>query len=298
MFDNFNSSISIYINLNDQNKRLYHCIKSFNNEVKKFPIYNDSESVKGTIILDPKENKNFKHEGVRVELVGRIETRANIFNSSTFLFLSKELSGPEEFDCLKSFDFEFKNVEKQYESYCSDNIKLNYSINVILKKRNEIRKNKEFWVYLYNLKFKIEKTLKPKLEVGLENILHLKIDIDKLRLSLDDVLVGTFVFLVANLKIKHMELNLTRHEIFCSSSKKKNKSKTLVIYKIMDGSPVINQIIPFRLYLEGYNLIPTSNETNHIFSCKNYLSFVIVDDNMKKYFKKIELILYRKKNFI
>ena len=41
-----------------------------------------------------------------------------------FLSMSQELAAPGELRTTSPFDFEFKNVEKQYESYAGINIKL------------------------------------------------------------------------------------------------------------------------------------------------------------------------------
>jgi vacuolar protein sorting-associated protein 26 len=43
-----------------------------------------------------------------------------------FVSLLQELAAPGEMRNNQSFDFEFKNVEKQYESYHGINIKLRY----------------------------------------------------------------------------------------------------------------------------------------------------------------------------
>jgi vacuolar protein sorting-associated protein 26 len=44
--------------------------------------------------------------------------------SHEFLTLSQELAAPGELRQSASFDFEFKNVEKQYECYSGINVKL------------------------------------------------------------------------------------------------------------------------------------------------------------------------------
>jgi vacuolar protein sorting-associated protein 26 len=41
-----------------------------------------------------------------------------------FLSLSQELAAPGELRQAQTFDFQFKNVEKQYESYLGINVKL------------------------------------------------------------------------------------------------------------------------------------------------------------------------------
>jgi hypothetical protein len=45
-------------------------------------------------------------------------------NHYEFLSLAQELAAPGEMRQAQSFDFNFKNVEKQYESYSGINVKL------------------------------------------------------------------------------------------------------------------------------------------------------------------------------
>lgn len=100
------------------------------------------------MIVRVKDGKKFQHDGIRIELVGSIGTfvhwrdkpRTNctcaaadcpeLFydrgNRYDFVSLSQELAGPGEMRQAQTFDFTFKNVEKQYESYSGINVKLRY----------------------------------------------------------------------------------------------------------------------------------------------------------------------------
>lgn len=48
-----------------------------------------------------------------------------------FLSLSQELAAPGEMRQAQTFDFLFKNVEKQYESYQGINVKLRYATSLL-----------------------------------------------------------------------------------------------------------------------------------------------------------------------
>lgn len=60
----------------------------------------------------------------------RVADAAELFydrgNRYDFVSLSQELAGPGEMRQAQTFDFTFKNVEKQYESYSGINVKLRY----------------------------------------------------------------------------------------------------------------------------------------------------------------------------
>ena len=53
-------------------------------------------------------------------------------NHYEFLSLTQELASPGEMRTAQSYDFEFKNVEKQYESYHGINVKLRYVLRMLL----------------------------------------------------------------------------------------------------------------------------------------------------------------------
>jgi vacuolar protein sorting-associated protein 26 len=87
------------------------------------------------------------HEGIKVEFVGSIGRHSHICRGSLashlrlapelfydrghhheFLSLSQELASPGDLRQAQTFDFLFKNVEKQFESYQGINVKLRYGV--------------------------------------------------------------------------------------------------------------------------------------------------------------------------
>lgn len=135
-------------------------------------------------------------------------------------------------------------------------------------------------------------TTKPvKLDIGIENCLHIEFEYVKSQYTLKDVIVGRIYFLLTRLRVKHMELSLITRE---SSGVKMNSiiiDTTSIRFEIMDGSPVKGETIPIRLFLGGYDLVP--NMSCNYFNVKNYLSLVIVDEDGRRYFKQSEIELYR-----
>lgn len=130
-----------------------------------------------------------------------------------------------------------------------------------------------------------------KLDIGIENCLHIEFEFSKARYTLKDVIVGRIYFLLTRLKIKHMELSLITRESSGLQPSNYLIDSTAIRYEIMDGSPVKGESIPIRLFLGGYDLIP--NMSCNYFNVKNYLSLVIIDEAGRRYFKQSEIILYR-----
>ncbi|KAG4304758.1 hypothetical protein PORY_001811 [Pneumocystis oryctolagi] len=273
----FKTPVDVDIRLEDEERRKMVDIKVGKDRRQKAPLYYDGESVKGSVTLRPKDGKRMEHSGIKVQFIGSIEM---FFDRSThyeFLSLVQELAAPGEMRHPQTFDFEFKNVEKQYESYHGINVKLRYFIRVIISRRMpDIVGEKDIWVYSY--KMPPENNSSIKMDVGIEDCLHIEFEYSKSRYHLKDVIVGKIYFLLVRLKIKYMELSIIRRETTGSSPNQYNESETISRFEIMDGQPVRGETIPIRLFLGGFDLTPTFRDVNKKFSTRYYLSLVLIDE--------------------
>ena len=78
----------------------------------------------------------------------------------------------------QTFDFTFKNVGKQYESYAGINVKLRYFLRVTLARRmGEVVKERELWVHSYRMP--PDSVSSIKMEVGIEDCLHIEFEYNK-----------------------------------------------------------------------------------------------------------------------
>lgn len=69
-----------------------------------------------------------EHQGIKVEFIGQIEMYYDRGNHHEFTSLVKELARPGEMLQNTSYNFEFLNVEKPYETYAGSNVRLRYSV--------------------------------------------------------------------------------------------------------------------------------------------------------------------------
>ena len=243
-------------------------------------------------------------------------------NHYEFLSLGQELAAPGDLQHPQTFDFNFKNVEKQYESYNGINVKLRYFIRVTVSRRMaDVIREKDIWVYSYRIPPETNSSI--KMDVGIEDCLHIEFEYSKSKYHLKDVIVGRIYFLLVRLKIKHMELSIIRRETTGVAPNQYNESETLVRFEvsphsyyhnfthpfqkppnkptdhpppppqIMDGSPSRGETIPIRLFLGGFDLTPTFREVNKKYSTRYYLSLVLIDEDARRYFKQSEIVLYR-----
>merc|ERR1719466_511171 len=133
-----------------------------------------------------------------------------------------------------------------------------------------------------------------KMEVGIEECLHIEFEYNKSKYHLKDVIVGKIYFLLVRIKIKHMEIAIIKRETTGSGPNTFHENETIAKYEIMDGAPVRGESIPIRVFLAGYDLTPTMRDINKKFSVRYYLNLVLVDEEERRYFKQQEITLWRK----
>ncbi len=192
------------------------------------------------------------------------------------------------------YNFSFKQVEKRHESYQGMNAALRYFLRVTVTRSygSNVTHEQDFWVQ--NVTKQPEINTSIKMEVGIEDCLHIEFEYDKSKYHLQDIVIGKIYFLLVRIKIKHMELAIIRREQSGSGSNLTNESKIMQKFEIMDGAPYRGESIPVRLFLSSFDLTPTMRSINNKFSVKYFLNLILVDEEERRYFKQQEIGLWRK----
>ena len=166
--------------------------------------------------------------------------------SGPFLSETRELEPAGSLSHDKEYKFKFKEFDKQYESYDGIMTKVNYFLQVKIKK-------KKFGITTTEQKqiqpLRVWKLARPlgerdmmNLEVGMEGRLHIYFEFTKNQFHLTDKIEGKIEFVEIKLKLKQMEINMVRVETFGGKrnggGEEKNFKKKVAIYEIMDGSPI------------------------------------------------------------
>ena len=134
-----------------------------------------------------------------------------------------------------------------------------------------------------------------KMEVGIEDCLHIEFEYNKSKYHLKDAVLGKIFFLLVRIKIKHMEIAIIKRESTGTGANTYNENETVAKFEIMDGAPVRGESIPIRLFLGGFDaLTPSFRNVNNKFSVKYFLNLVLIDEEDRRYFKQQEITLYRK----
>ncbi|KAF3828156.1 hypothetical protein GH733_003995 [Mirounga leonina] len=323
----FGPICEIDVVLNDGETRKMAEMKTEDGKVEKHYLFYDGESVSGKESISrptqrivnifynfmfwqvnlafKQPGKRLEHQGIRIEFVGQIELFNDKSNTHEFVNLVKELALPGELTQSRSYDFEFMQVEKPYESYIGANVRLRYFLKVtIVRRLTDLIK--EYDLIVHQLATYPDVNNSIKMEVGIEDCLHIEFEYNKSKYHLKDVIVGKIYFLLVRIKIQHMELQLIKKEITGIGPSTTTETETIAKYEIMDGAPVkgnilfiyffcvIGESIPIRLFLAGYDPTPTMRDVNKKFSVRYFLNLVLVDEEDRRYFKQQEIILWRK----
>eukprot|EP01130_Rhizamoeba_saxonica_P004161 TRINITY_DN1712_c0_g1_i1.p1 TRINITY_DN1712_c0_g1~~TRINITY_DN1712_c0_g1_i1.p1 ORF type:complete len:249 (+),score=66.11 TRINITY_DN1712_c0_g1_i1:817-1563(+) len=193
------------------------------------------------------------------------------------------------------FEFSFDNAEKPFESYNGMNVRLRYFLKLTIMRKfaANITREHELWVINYPSQQLSPKNPSIKMEVGIEDCLHIEFEYFRSKFHLNDVILGKIYFLLVAINIKYMEIALIKKESTGSGHNVYNESDTLAKFEIMDGAPVRGEVVPIRIFLDGFDLTPTYNSIHSKYSVKYYLNLVLVDEEDRRYFKQTDIQLFR-----
>jgi vacuolar protein sorting-associated protein 26 len=82
---------------------------------------------------------------------------------------------------------------------------------VIIKRFSNIVKEEEIHVHALSAYPETNNSL--KMEVGIEDCLHIEFEYNKSKYHLRDTIIGKIYFLLVRIKVKHMELAIIKREI-------------------------------------------------------------------------------------
>ncbi|KAH7624512.1 hypothetical protein Ndes2526B_g00713 [Nannochloris sp. 'desiccata'] len=283
---------------------------------QSIPCFTNKDTITGEVKLYPTPGKRVDHQGIRVQLVGEIELVSERGHPHEFLSLVRDVAPPGDLFSAQTFPFEFRSVEMEYESYKGTQVRLRYLLRVTVVRGmgQTISKEYPFWVQnptrLENLNLDsqmvnnnaLHTAVSPglpapgppiKMEVGIEECLHIEFEYDKGTYHLKDTVVGKIYFLLVRIKLKHMELEIRRRETVGGGSTAKVETETVAKYEIMDGAPVRGEVIPIRLHLAPYDLTPSYPNVHNKYGVKYSINLVLVDEEDRRYFKQQEINLVR-----
>lgn len=271
-------------------------VKGKRGDSELLPLYRNKDTVVGQVKVIPVPGKRLEHLGIRVQLVGEIILTSDKSHPHEIISLVRDLAPPGDIVDQKIFPFEFKSVEMEYESYRGSQVTLRYSLRVIVARSMGQSLIEDHFFEVRNPVPSIppEEIGSPiKMEVGIEDCLHIEFEYERSAYHLADTVVGKINFLLVRIKLKHMELEIKRRETVGGGINARLESDTVAKFEIMDGAPARGESIPIRLHLSPYSLTPSYENVHNKFGVKYSINLVLVDEEDRRYFKQQEITLYR-----
>ncbi|CAI0397747.1 unnamed protein product [Linum tenue] len=234
----FKPPCNISIVFADRRTRKQVALKKENGQTVMVPLYQSQDIIAGEVVVEPAQGKKVEHNGIKIELLGQIELYLDRGKFYDFTSLVRELDVPGDLYEKKSYPFEFSTVEMPHESYSGVNVRLRYILKVTISRNyvNNIVEYQDFVVRNYTPQPPVNNSI--KMEVGIEDCLHIEFEYSKSKYHLKDVIIGKIYFLLVRIKIKNMELEIRRRESTGSGPNTYVETETLAKYELMDGSPV------------------------------------------------------------
>ncbi|TYI73520.1 hypothetical protein E1A91_D07G134600v1 [Gossypium mustelinum] len=234
----FKPPCNIFISFADGRSRKQVPLKKENGKTVMVALFQSQESIVGEVVIEPVHRKKVEHNGVKIELLGQIELYFDRGNFYDFTSLVRELDIPGELYERKTYPFEFSTVEMPYESYNGVNVRLRYILKVTISRNyvGNIVEYQEFVVRNYTPPPSINNII--KMEVGIEDCLHIEFEYSKSKYHLKDVIIGKIYFLLVRIKLKNMDLEIRRRESTGSGPNTYVETETLAKFELMDGAPV------------------------------------------------------------
>lgn len=275
---------------------------------ERMQLFMSNEPVEGIIQLRPKGS--YKHKGIVIELIGYVTTLTDREDRVEFLHLDKKYEAAT-ISMPTSLEFCFPE-DKMYESYRGINAKVSYVVKVSIARTVTIEVKEEVWISKidYALSQELPDTSLQRsyfretefgsgavsMEVGVDNVLHIEFKYDKKHFHLRERVLGLVTFKVMDLDLQYGEVGIVRKEYIGSGRPTDPvETETLQKFEIMDGTPVVGEVVPIRLYLNSIpRLTPSFPNIHNLFRVVYYVNLVLVTGEGKRYFKQQEIVLYRR----
>ena len=309
----YSSPPSIEINLKSNGHKSYKYITK-DNKIIEYPTFYDNDEISGNIILKLNNTKSLIYEYVSINICGILTIDSQNSKIKTEIYKEcQELTGKKSPNIITNeitnFSFNFTPKIKPYETYIGSLLQIRYYINAIIKTNNTnspplIEKQieivclklpkKEICDKIY---LKEKNKEKKEINIGVENVIHVRINLLKTKFFLDDVIIGKVKIIKSEIELNSIFLTIKREEKYYQLDDIKVKNEDLSNYEIAEGFIEQGDELCFKYFLKNIkNLTPSydyKNDNNNKISVKYYLCFCFNDDQGYQFFKHIEIDIYR-----
>jgi len=304
----------------EEERQRLKCRRLGSSGYEELPLYTTLEPIVGKVCIEMLPGKKVEHQGIKIECIGSLQLYGDSGGSTPkdkvrFNYLVKELRPAGTLFQSETHPFEF-NVERIHETYRGKCLSLRYFLRLTIS-RGYTNTVQEYDIAVQNppspsstsallthtvatpttvmaaTSAENEAPEGIRMEVGIEDCLHIEFEFDKSKYSLKDVVLGKIHFVLVRIKIKHMELAILRRENAKLGANTYASNENITKFELMDGAPIKGETIPVRLFLSPLDISPTYRTVANCASIKYYLNLVLIDEEDRRYFKQHEITFYR-----
>ena len=306
----YSSSPSIKIMLSSNNHKSYKYITK-DNEIKEYPVFYDTDEISGNIELKLNNKKSLIYESVLVTISGILYINSSNSKSNTEIYKeSQEISEKKSPDIIineiSNFFFKFSPRIKPYETYLGNLIEIKYYIKAIIKTSNtnspllienevEIACLKPIKKVLCDEIFFKEN--KKEINIGVENVIHVRINLLKTKFLLDDLIIGKMKIIKSEIELNNISIIIKKEEKYFNMDDIQVKNEEIAHYEIAEGFIEQEDEFYFKYNLKNIkNLTPSydyKDDNKDKISVKYFLCFCFNDNQGYEFFKHIEIEIYR-----
>ena len=208
----FGSPCTIDVRFENQESLALVKYRNEQKEEEELVLFTGADPIVGQVHVNVKPGKKVEHIGIKIELVGQIELLYDRGNPYEFTSLVRELAEPGELTTDQVYDFAFQRVQKDFETYSGNNVRLRYFVRVKITRQYSSNITKIVDFAVQNVRPPPEINNSIKMEVGIEDCLHIEFEYNQSKYHLQDVVIGKIYFLLVRIKIKYMEIVLIKRE--------------------------------------------------------------------------------------
>lgn len=306
----YSSSPSLKINLSPNIHKSYKHITK-DNEVKEYPVFYDTDEISGNIELKLNNKKSLIYESVLVNITGILFINSDNTKIKTEIYKeSQEISEKNSpniiINEITNFFFKFTPKIKPYESYLGNLIEIKYCVKAIIKTSNtnspllleneiEIACLKPIKKVLCDEIFFKEN--KKEINIGVENVIHVRINLMKTKFFLDDTIIGKMKIIKSEIELNNISFIIKKEEKYFNMDDILVKNEEISHYEIAEGFIEQEDEFYFKYNLKNIkNLTPSydyKDDNKDKISVKYFLCFCFNDNQGYEFFKHIEIEIYR-----
>lgn len=259
-----------------------------------YPVFEGEDTIRGSyIIAPPVKTGVLSHRGIELSIKGRYVRCADKIAFREFFREKKYLYPKGEIKHLEAENFEFNDIRFPAPTYRGSAVSVEYCLQLRINYRI-VKYKKEIPIFVVFFKNE-EKPTPIHNVIGIQSLLHIEFVFPSKSIDYRGVLVGAAYFIAVKIRITNISLELIREEEYKGTESHYEKKVCLATYEVMDGIPVKGECIPFRFYLGGIDFEPFDQTKRFGLTADHFVRATLIDENGKRYYKKIQVDIVRKR---